>query len=110
MVTFAEFIAGGVAFATIFGAIVAVAAWLNGRRTTRVLREVIVEESKKTRDVLGTKMDSLGDKMDNMGKELGAKIDNMGKELGIKIDDLGKELSSLLRDILNELRARNTKG
>ena len=55
-----EYVIGG---ATIFGLIVAVGAWLNGRITRREISKLIVEEHKATRELIA-KIDERLAKMD----------------------------------------------
>lgn len=69
------YILGG---ATVFGAIVAIAAWYNGRTTRRFLAELIVEEGRGVKELIA-KMDQHIAKMD----EHLAKID----EYLVKVDE-----------------------
>lgn len=55
-----EYVVGG---ATIFGLIVAVGAWLNGRVTRREISRLIAEEHRATRELI-RKMDGRLAKMD----------------------------------------------
>jgi hypothetical protein len=90
-------------FATILGVFLTVAAWLNGRRTTKEVREIISELTWRMEEgfrIFGQKMDdgfkTFGQKMDDGFKTLGQKMDDGFKTFGQKMDDgfkmLGKRM------------------
>ena len=71
-----EYVIGG---ATIFGLIVAVGAWLNGRITRREISKLIVEEHKATRELIA-KIDERLAKMDERFMEMDKRFELLLKE------------------------------
>ena len=53
-------------FATIVGIFIAIAAWVNGRRTTRQIRETIEGVQKETNRLMG----NVGERIESMEKRM----------------------------------------
>ncbi|MEM2212718.1 MAG: hypothetical protein QXQ28_05670 [Candidatus Nezhaarchaeales archaeon] len=96
-----DYILGG---ATVFGAIVALAAWYNGRMTRRFLAELIVKEGEATRELIAkmdehlTKMDERFAKMD----ERFAKMDERFAKMDERFEALLKSLEAYAKASLTQ--------
>jgi acylphosphatase len=66
--------------------------------------KIIREESEKTREYLGKKIDNLGEKVDETKEYLGRKIDDAKEYLGKKIDTAKDEVVQEIRGLRTDLK------
>lgn len=97
-----DYILGG---ATVFGAIVALAAWYNGRMTRRFLAELIVKEGEATRELIA-KMDEHLTKMD----ERFAKMDERFEALLKSLEAYAKASLTQHAEILQAVKGGKTSN
>ena len=106
-----EYVVGG---ATIFGLIVAVGAWLNGRVTRREISRLIAEEHRATRELI-RKMDERLAKMDERLAKVDegfAKMDERFAKMDerfAKIDERFAKMDERFEQILRESAEAHTR-
>lgn len=86
-----EYVLGG---ATVFGLIVAIGAWINGRLTRREISRLIVEEHRATRELIA-KMDERLAKVD----ERLAKMDEWFARMDERFARMDERFEALLKSI-----------
>ncbi len=99
-----EYVVGG---ATIFGLIVAVGAWLNGRVTRREISRFIAEEHRATRELI-RKMD---ERLAKMNERLAKADEGFAKmdERFAKIDERFAKMDERFEQILRESAEAHTR-
>lgn len=90
--------------ATVFGAIVAVAAWYNGRITRKFLAELITKEGEAVRALIA-KMDEHLTKMD----EGFAKMDERFAEMNKRFAKMDERFEALLKSLEAHVKASLTQ-
>lgn len=84
-------------FATIVGIFIAVAAWVNGRRTTRQIQETIQGVQKETNRLIGNigeRMESIGESMKSIGESM--------KSIGERIESIEKRMDEGFRKLSDQ--------
>lgn len=100
-----EYVLGG---ATVFGLIVTLGAWLNGRITRREVSRLIAEVHRATRELIA-KMDERLTKMDDKMDEGFAKMDERFAKMDERFELLLRESSeahSKILEVIRELASR----